>query len=86
MSSVASSTIHYDMVRFHPNIEEEHPGVSTSFRKGTIHLQISIPSPGFKPRPNGTAVSITSPYTEWGVLKLHPTTNIEIPVKAAKWS
>ncbi|GFX27725.1 hypothetical protein TNCV_3662121 [Trichonephila clavipes] len=33
-------------------------------RKGTIHLQTSIPSPGFEPRPYGTAVSLAS-YTAW---------------------
>ncbi|GFX61573.1 hypothetical protein TNCV_2745481 [Trichonephila clavipes] len=32
-------------------------------RKGTIHLQTSMPSPGFEPSPYGTAVSITNYYT-----------------------
>ncbi|GFU74112.1 hypothetical protein TNCV_1642361 [Trichonephila clavipes] len=27
-------------------------------REGTVHLQTSMPSPGFKPWPNGTAVSV----------------------------
>ncbi|GFW00306.1 hypothetical protein TNCV_4355031 [Trichonephila clavipes] len=31
-------------------------GVSPS-RTGTIHLQISMPPPGFEPRPNGSVVS-----------------------------
>ncbi|GFV64812.1 hypothetical protein TNCV_809091 [Trichonephila clavipes] len=35
-------------------------------RKGTIHLQASIPSLRFKPRPYGTAVSDTNHYTEGG--------------------
>ncbi|GFT97810.1 hypothetical protein TNCV_248721 [Trichonephila clavipes] len=29
----------------------------------TIHLQIPMSSPGFKPRPNGTALSVTNLYT-----------------------
>ncbi|GFT54018.1 hypothetical protein TNCV_153791 [Trichonephila clavipes] len=29
-------------------------------RKGNIHLQISMPSPGFKPRHNGTAISVAN--------------------------
>ncbi|GFU70238.1 hypothetical protein TNCV_903801 [Trichonephila clavipes] len=28
--------------------------------EGTIHLQASMPSPGFKPRPYGTSVSVTN--------------------------
>ncbi|GFW99074.1 hypothetical protein TNCV_3008441 [Trichonephila clavipes] len=31
----------------------------------TMHLQTSTPSPGFEPRPYGTAVSITNNYTGW---------------------
>ncbi|GFV99196.1 hypothetical protein TNCV_1511691 [Trichonephila clavipes] len=38
--------------------------------EGTIHLQASMPSPGFKPRPNGTAVSVINHYTWWAALKL----------------
>ncbi|GFY16625.1 hypothetical protein TNCV_2787511 [Trichonephila clavipes] len=34
-------------------------------RKGTIHLQTSMPSPGFESRPYGTAGSITNHYTVW---------------------
>ncbi|GFX95948.1 hypothetical protein TNCV_2085281 [Trichonephila clavipes] len=34
-------------------------------REGIIHLQTSVPSPGFEPRPHGTAVSITNHYTRW---------------------
>ncbi|GFW99676.1 hypothetical protein TNCV_3419071 [Trichonephila clavipes] len=31
-------------------------------RKGTIHLQTSMPSPGFEHRPYGTAVCVANPY------------------------
>ncbi|GFV25432.1 hypothetical protein TNCV_1147021 [Trichonephila clavipes] len=31
----------------------------------TKHLQTSIPSPGFKPRPYGTAVNLANHYTGW---------------------
>ncbi|GFV77584.1 hypothetical protein TNCV_1071131 [Trichonephila clavipes] len=34
-------------------------------REGTIHLQTSMPSPGFEPRLYGTAVSVTNHYAEW---------------------
>ncbi|GFT74059.1 hypothetical protein TNCV_3707911 [Trichonephila clavipes] len=34
-------------------------------RKGTIHLQTSLPSPGFEPSPYGTAVSVANHYTGW---------------------
>ncbi|GFX89031.1 hypothetical protein TNCV_2853311 [Trichonephila clavipes] len=34
-------------------------------RKVTTHLQTSMSSPGFKPRPNGTAVSVANHYTGW---------------------
>ncbi|GFW12339.1 hypothetical protein TNCV_815941 [Trichonephila clavipes] len=34
-------------------------------REDTIHLQTSISSPGFEPRPNGTAVSAANHYTGW---------------------
>ncbi|GFW03498.1 hypothetical protein TNCV_3020101 [Trichonephila clavipes] len=34
-------------------------------REGTIHLQISMPSPGFEPRPYGSSLSITNYYTGW---------------------
>ncbi|GFX01261.1 hypothetical protein TNCV_4582271 [Trichonephila clavipes] len=33
--------------------------------KGSIHLQTSMPSPGFEPRPYGIAVSVTNHYTGW---------------------
>ncbi|GFU22862.1 hypothetical protein TNCV_4966081 [Trichonephila clavipes] len=33
--------------------------------KGTIHLQTSMSSPGFKPSPYGTAVSVANHYTGW---------------------
>ncbi|GFX91837.1 hypothetical protein TNCV_3530361 [Trichonephila clavipes] len=34
-------------------------------RKGTIHLQTSMPSPGFELRPYGIIVSVTNHYTGW---------------------
>ncbi|GFX46373.1 hypothetical protein TNCV_238351 [Trichonephila clavipes] len=34
-------------------------------RKGTIHLQASMSSPGFEPSPYGTAVSVTHHKTGW---------------------
>ncbi|GFW15171.1 hypothetical protein TNCV_173181 [Trichonephila clavipes] len=34
-------------------------------REGTIHLQTSVPSPGFEPRPYATAVSVANHYTGW---------------------
>ncbi|GFT27553.1 hypothetical protein TNCV_1276321 [Trichonephila clavipes] len=36
--------------------------------KGTKHLQTSIPSQGFEPRPYDTAVRITNHYTGWATL------------------
>ncbi|GFT94496.1 hypothetical protein TNCV_1962371 [Trichonephila clavipes] len=33
--------------------------------KGSIHLQTSMPSPGFEPRPYVIAVSVTNLYTGW---------------------
>ncbi|GFS55419.1 hypothetical protein TNCV_1627041 [Trichonephila clavipes] len=36
--------------------------------KGTIHLQISLPSPVFEPIFNGTSVSVTNHYTGWMAL------------------
>ncbi|GFX88057.1 hypothetical protein TNCV_158751 [Trichonephila clavipes] len=36
-----------------------------SCREGTIHLQTSMPSPGFEPRSHGTAVSVTNHNTGW---------------------
>ncbi|GFX28615.1 hypothetical protein TNCV_3336751 [Trichonephila clavipes] len=36
----------------------------TPCRKG-IHLQISMPSPRFEPRPYNTAVSVANHYTGW---------------------
>ncbi|GFU08724.1 transmembrane protein KIAA1109 [Trichonephila clavipes] len=38
-------------------------------RKGTIHLQTSMSSPGFEPSPNGTAVSVANHYTGWATKK-----------------
>ncbi|GFV83333.1 hypothetical protein TNCV_1900591 [Trichonephila clavipes] len=35
------------------------------YREGTLHLQTSMPSPGFEPRPYGTTVSVASHYTGW---------------------
>ncbi|GFW74817.1 hypothetical protein TNCV_5137961 [Trichonephila clavipes] len=37
----------------------------TPCRKGTIHLQAFMPSPGFKPRSYGRAVIVTNHYTGW---------------------
>ncbi|GFX56690.1 hypothetical protein TNCV_494381 [Trichonephila clavipes] len=34
-------------------------------RNGTTHSQISMSSPGFEPRPSGTAVSVANHYTGW---------------------
>ncbi|GFV74520.1 hypothetical protein TNCV_5129621 [Trichonephila clavipes] len=34
----------------------------------TIHLQTSMSSPGFKPSPNGTAVSVANHYTGWATI------------------
>ncbi|GFU06205.1 hypothetical protein TNCV_4765121 [Trichonephila clavipes] len=34
-------------------------------RKGTIHLQTSMPSQGFEPSPYGIAVSVANHYTGW---------------------
>ncbi|GFV03312.1 putative DD41D transposase [Trichonephila clavipes] len=36
----------------------------------TIHLQISMSSPGFEPRPNGKAVSVTNHRTGWAAYGL----------------
>ncbi|GFU17248.1 hypothetical protein TNCV_1854701 [Trichonephila clavipes] len=36
-------------------------------RKGTLHLQTFMYSPGLEPRPYGTAVSVTNHYTGWVV-------------------
>ncbi|GFT91281.1 hypothetical protein TNCV_2168691 [Trichonephila clavipes] len=33
--------------------------------KGTFQLQTPMSSPGFEPRPYGTAISITNQYTGW---------------------
>ncbi|GFS83762.1 hypothetical protein TNCV_610961 [Trichonephila clavipes] len=37
-------------------------------RKGTIISQTPMSSHGFKPKPSGTVVSVTSYYTGWAVL------------------
>ncbi|GFW19945.1 hypothetical protein TNCV_866511 [Trichonephila clavipes] len=37
----------------------------------TIHLQTSMSSPGFEPRPNGTAVSVANHYTGWTTYLLY---------------
>ncbi|GFW46253.1 hypothetical protein TNCV_2813481 [Trichonephila clavipes] len=34
-------------------------------RAGTTHLQTSMSSPGFEPKPYGTVVSVTNHYIEW---------------------
>ncbi|GFT13982.1 hypothetical protein TNCV_2616091 [Trichonephila clavipes] len=33
--------------------------------KGTIHLQSSMPSPRFEPKPYGTVISIANHYSGW---------------------
>ncbi|GFV84142.1 protein diaphanous [Trichonephila clavipes] len=38
-------------------------------REGTTHLQKSMPSPVFKPRPYGAAVSVANHYTGWYAAK-----------------
>ncbi|GFU05523.1 hypothetical protein TNCV_3291601 [Trichonephila clavipes] len=35
------------------------------YRKGIIHLQTSMSSPGFEPNSDGTAVSVGNHYTSW---------------------
>ncbi|GFU65777.1 hypothetical protein TNCV_5059111 [Trichonephila clavipes] len=35
------------------------------YHKSTIHLQTSMTSPEFEPRPYGTAVNVTNHYTGW---------------------
>ncbi|GFU57138.1 hypothetical protein TNCV_1780011 [Trichonephila clavipes] len=40
-----------------------------SCRVGTIHLQTSMPSPGFEPRPYGTAGSVTNHFTGWAAIE-----------------
>ncbi|GFW85601.1 hypothetical protein TNCV_852531 [Trichonephila clavipes] len=40
-------------------------------REGTVHLQTPMSSPGFEPRPNGTAVSPANPYTGWATGFIH---------------
>ncbi|GFX46216.1 hypothetical protein TNCV_2298651 [Trichonephila clavipes] len=37
----------------------------TLCHKGAIDLQITMPSPGFEPKPYGTAGSVTNHYTGW---------------------
>ncbi|GFX48961.1 hypothetical protein TNCV_2797521 [Trichonephila clavipes] len=51
----------------------ERTGGSTFFRvppcrEGTIHLQASMSSAGFKPGPYGTAVGMANHYNEWETL------------------
>ncbi|GFW91426.1 hypothetical protein TNCV_3375921 [Trichonephila clavipes] len=40
-------------------------------RKGTIHLQTSMSSPGFEPSPYGIAVSVANHYTGWVTNLIH---------------
>ncbi|GFU88690.1 hypothetical protein TNCV_4443671 [Trichonephila clavipes] len=42
------------------------------FCESTVYLQTSMPSPGFEPSPNGTAVSFANHYTGWAAA-LHST-------------
>ncbi|GFU40561.1 hypothetical protein TNCV_3229621 [Trichonephila clavipes] len=39
-------------------------------REGTIHLQTSMSSPGFKLSSNGTAFSVANHYTGWATVKI----------------
>ncbi|GFX95497.1 hypothetical protein TNCV_4825121 [Trichonephila clavipes] len=39
---------------------------STPIRKDTMHLQTSMSSPGFEPRPYGTAVGVANPLYRMG--------------------
>ncbi|GFT39394.1 hypothetical protein TNCV_2422961 [Trichonephila clavipes] len=45
----------------------------TPSREGTIHLQRTIPSLGFEPRPYGTAVSVTNHSTGWAAMLIYDT-------------
>ncbi|GFU27643.1 hypothetical protein TNCV_3825551 [Trichonephila clavipes] len=40
------------------------------WRKRNIHLQTSMPSPGFEPRPYSTTVSVTNHYTGWAAMNI----------------
>ncbi|GFV02397.1 uncharacterized protein TNCV_1023251 [Trichonephila clavipes] len=44
-------------------------------RKGTIHLQTSMSSPGFEPSPYGIAVSVANHHTGWATDVLQKITN-----------
>ncbi|GFX59610.1 hypothetical protein TNCV_3753751 [Trichonephila clavipes] len=48
-------------------------------REGTIHLQTSIPSPGFEPRLYGAAFSVTNYCTRWAALLKD--TNLDIVLR-----
>ncbi|GFW32321.1 hypothetical protein TNCV_674801 [Trichonephila clavipes] len=39
-------------------------------RKGPIHLQKSMPSPGIEHRPYSTAVSVINRYTGWAAITI----------------
>ncbi|GFU54716.1 hypothetical protein TNCV_1037631 [Trichonephila clavipes] len=41
-----------------------------SCHEGTIHVETYMSSPGFEPRPNGTAVSVANHYTGWASFKI----------------
>ncbi|GFV95231.1 hypothetical protein TNCV_1293491 [Trichonephila clavipes] len=43
--------------------------------KSTVHLQTSMPSSGFEPRPYGMAVSFTNHYTGWAASR-----NVKYPI------
>ncbi|GFV60420.1 hypothetical protein TNCV_3470551 [Trichonephila clavipes] len=42
-------------------------------RKGSIHLQTSMSSPGFEPSPYGIAVSVANHYTGWATMPAYHT-------------
>ncbi|GFT25232.1 hypothetical protein TNCV_181051 [Trichonephila clavipes] len=44
--------------------------------EGIIHLETSMPSPGFEPRPYATAVSVTNNYTGWSWVRFQGLTRI----------
>ncbi|GFX45353.1 hypothetical protein TNCV_1026131 [Trichonephila clavipes] len=60
--NTGDSTIWLDST---PILRENTLWESTPCRKDIIHLQISIPSPEFEPKPYGTADSVTNHYKRW---------------------
>ncbi|GFX18869.1 hypothetical protein TNCV_321761 [Trichonephila clavipes] len=55
--------------------------------QSTIHLQTSMPFPGFEPRPYGTAVSVADHYTRWVTTNiLGGGSNSYIKINLLDWS